>query len=219
MRIVVREKDAPVKKGKKLALQQRTPSTLENFFLVVEPNDKLALLVSFLRGHAEEKMLVFFASCAAVEYFTRLFRQGLLPKSQAALVYGLHGRMRQKRSSEYAAFRDAQKGVLLCTDVMARGIDIPHVNWVIQWDPPSKASFFVHRCGRTARCGTAGRAVLFLSPNELTYIDFLKINQNVSFHRVFIRCASPTAIRSFLVIKSRAQAPGQLLPPIGLAYI
>ncbi|KAL7054036.1 hypothetical protein AAHC03_026593 [Spirometra sp. Aus1] len=184
LRIVVREKDAAVKKGKKLTLQQRTPSTLENFFMVVEPNDKLALLVSFLRGHAEEKMLVFFASCAAVEYFTRLLRQGLLPKSQAALVYGLHGRMRQKRSREFAAFRDAPNGVLLCTDVMARGIDIPNVNWVIQWDPPSRASFFVHRCGRTARCGTSGRAVLFLSPNELTYIDFLKINQNVSLTEV-----------------------------------
>nr|VZI10836.1 unnamed protein product [Spirometra erinaceieuropaei] len=153
LRIVVREKDAAVKKGKKLTLQQRTPSTLENFFMVVEPNDKLALLVSFLRGHAEEKMLVFFASCAAVEYFTRLLRQGLLPKSQAALVYGLHGRMRQKRSREFAAFRDAP-------------------------------NFFVHRCGRTARCGTSGRAVLFLSPNELTYIDFLKINQNVSLTEV-----------------------------------
>ncbi|VDL93083.1 unnamed protein product [Schistocephalus solidus] len=184
LRIVVREKDTVVKKGKKLALQQRTPSTLENFFLVVEPNDKLSLLVSFLRGHAEEKVLVFFASCAAVEYFTRLLRQGLLPKSQTALVYGLHGRMRQKRSREYAAFRDARNGVLLCTDVMARGIDIPNVNWVIQWDPPSRASFFVHRCGRTARCGTAGRAVLFLNPNELTYIDFLKINQNVSLTEV-----------------------------------
>ncbi len=41
-------------------------------------------------------------------------------------------------------------------------------------------SFFVHRCGRTARCGALGRAVLFLTPNELAYIDFLRINQNVS---------------------------------------
>lgn len=70
-------------------------------------------------------------------------------------------------------------GVLICTDVMARGVDIPEVNWVIQYDPPSSASSFVHRCGRTARIGNTGNALLFLLPSETSYIKFVEINQNV----------------------------------------
>jgi ATP-dependent RNA helicase DDX55/SPB4 len=63
--------------------------------------------------------------------------------------------------------------------VMARGVDIPLVDWVIQFDPPSSATAFVHRCGRTARIGRKGSAILFLLPSEANYVDFLKINQKV----------------------------------------
>lgn len=70
-------------------------------------------------------------------------------------------------------------GVLVCTDVMARGVDIPLVDWVIQFDPPSSATAFVHRCGRTARIGRKGSAILFLLPTEDDYVQFLRINQKV----------------------------------------
>ncbi|KAL5969318.1 ATP-dependent RNA helicase DDX55 [Taenia solium] len=175
VRIVVKDNKAP-----SMTHQQRTPSTLENYFLVVDPVDKLRALITFLRSHAStEKIIVFLASCAAVDYFGRLLRSGLLPPSQASLVHVLHRKMRSKRVAEFDKFRSTERGVLLCTDVMARGIDVPGVNWVLQWDPPSNANFFVHRCGRTARCGAEGQAVLFLAPTEVAYVDFLRINQNV----------------------------------------
>ncbi|KAF6080921.1 DEAD-box helicase 55 [Phyllostomus discolor] len=60
---------------------------------------------------------------------------------------------------------------------MARGIDIPEVHWVLQYDPPSSASAFVHRCGRTARIGHGGSALVFLLPMEESYVSFLAINQ------------------------------------------
>jgi len=53
------------------------------------------------------------------------------------------------------------------------------VDWVIQFDPPSSAAAFVHRCGRTARIGRKGSAVLLLLPTEENYVEFLKINQKV----------------------------------------
>lgn len=62
---------------------------------------------------------------------------------------------------------------------MARGVDIPRVNWVLQFDPPSSAEAFVHRCGRTARIGNEGTAVLFLLPTEDAYVDFISLNQKV----------------------------------------
>ena len=94
-------------------------------------------------------------------------------------------------------------GVLMSTDVMARGVDFPAVSWVIQFDPPSSSklahfhtpisplpftcfhfhpflSFFVHRCGRTARMGQEGHALVLLTASELSYVDFLKLNKGVS---------------------------------------
>lgn len=62
---------------------------------------------------------------------------------------------------------------------MARGVDIPEVNWVIQYDPPSNASSFVHRAGRTARVGKNGSSLVMLMPNEDAYIHFIYSNQKV----------------------------------------
>lgn len=62
---------------------------------------------------------------------------------------------------------------------MARGVDIQEVHWVIQYDPPSSASSFVHRCGRTARIGRTGNALAMLLPNEDAYPNFILRNQKV----------------------------------------
>ena len=59
-------------------------------------------------------------------------------------VYCIHGKMK-KRHNIITKFKKDVGGVLLCTDVMARGIDIPEVSWVIQYDPPTVPTAFVHR--------------------------------------------------------------------------
>lgn len=68
-------------------------------------------------------------------------------------------------------------GVLLCTDVAARGLDIPDVSWIVQFDPPQDPDVFVHRVGRTARMGRTGHALTLLLPHELPYVDFLRIRK------------------------------------------
>ena len=69
---------------------------------------------------------------------------------------------------------------------MARGVDIPDVDWVLQFDPPSNAEAFVHRCGRTARSGLKGQALVFLLPNEEAYINFIALNQKVELHPMIL---------------------------------
>ncbi len=71
----------------------------------------------------------------------------------------------------------------MCTDIMARGIDIEDVDWVIQYDSPKLASQFVHRCGRTARSGREGNALIMLLPNEDCYVKFILINQQVPLQK------------------------------------
>ena len=64
----------------------------------------------------------------------------------------LHGGLKQqKRTTTFFEFCNAKKGILLCTDVAARGLDIPAVDWIVQFDPSDDPKEYIHRVGRTAR--------------------------------------------------------------------
>ncbi|XP_056146545.1 ATP-dependent RNA helicase DDX55 [Lampris incognitus] len=167
VRITVKEK------GVAASVVQKTPARLCNYYNICRTEDKFNNLVAFLRQHKHEKQLVFFSTCACVDYFGRALET--LVKN--VTIHCIHGKMKNKRNKIFADFRAVKSGILVCTDVMARGIDIPDVNWVLQYDPPSSASAFVHRCGRTARIGNQGNALVFLLPMEESYVNFLSINQ------------------------------------------
>ncbi|KAK1156389.1 ATP-dependent RNA helicase DDX55-like isoform X1 [Acipenser oxyrinchus oxyrinchus] len=167
VRITVKEKGATE------SSTQKTPARLQNYYTVCRTEEKFNLLVAFLRQHKHEKHLVFFSTCACVEYYGKALEA--LVKNGTILC--IHGKMKHKRNKIFTEFRKLKSGILVCTDVMARGIDIPEVNWVLQYDPPSSASAFVHRCGRTARIGNQGSALVFLLPMEESYVNFLAINQ------------------------------------------
>jgi ATP-dependent RNA helicase DDX31/DBP7 len=95
-------------------------------------------------------------------------------------LFRLHGDMEQKeRTKIYFEFLNAKKGILLCTDVAARGLDLPLVDWIIQYDPPGDPKDYLHRVGRTARLDKKGNALLFLQPHEDLYknlLEKLKLN-------------------------------------------
>eukprot|EP00758_Cryptobia_borreli_P013042 Tbor_TRINITY_DN5800_c0_g2::TRINITY_DN5800_c0_g2_i5::g.6976::m.6976 len=67
----------------------------------------------------------------------------------------------RQRVQTFEAFNSWSTGVLFCTDVAARGLDIPLVEWIVQYDPPLDPTEYIHRIGRTARAGTVGNAVIF----------------------------------------------------------
>ncbi|XP_041826531.1 ATP-dependent RNA helicase DDX55 [Melanotaenia boesemani] len=176
VRITVKEKGLAAA----AAAVQKTPSRLSNYYMICRSENKFNNLVAFLRQHKHEKHLVFFSTCACVEFYARALEM-LIKK---AAVRCIHGKMKNKRNSIFADFRSLKSGILVCTDVMARGIDIPDVNWVLQYDPPSSASAFVHRCGRTARIGNYGNALVFLLPMEESYVSFLSINQKCPLQKM-----------------------------------
>merc|ERR1712232_20265 len=114
-------------------------------------------------------VIVFMSSCAAVKFYGELLNYIDIP------VLDLHGKQKQrKRTNTFFEFCNAKTGILLCTDVAARGLDIPQVDWIIQYDPPDDPREYIHRVGRTARAGNKGRALLFLLPSELTFLKYLK---------------------------------------------
>jgi ATP-dependent RNA helicase DDX18/HAS1 len=91
-------------------------------------------------------------------------------------VMCIHGKQKQtKRTTTFFQFCSAESGILLCTDVAARGLDIPQVDWIVQFDPPDDPKEYIHRVGRTARGDKgSGHALLILRPEELGFLHFLK---------------------------------------------
>lgn len=153
-----------------------TPIKLQNYYIIVEPEYKYLALLEFLKKMKTKKIMIFLPTCACVEYWHYMLSNFI----KNIQILALHGKMKNKRQKIIEKFRqNNNNGILLCTDVLARGLDIPEVDWVIQCDVPSNAASFVHRVGRTARQGNYGNALVFLLPNEDAYIDFLKINQKV----------------------------------------
>jgi len=127
-----------------------TPSTLTNMFAVCEYDNRPELLVAFIQNHSSEKIIVFCATCACVEYYSLLFerfKQHALVAKKFTVV-GFHGKMvPKKRKALYQRFVAVEStgAVMFCTDVAARGIDIPDVDYIVQLAAPKDPDFFVHR--------------------------------------------------------------------------
>ncbi|OWA52460.1 ATP-dependent RNA helicase DDX18 [Hypsibius exemplaris] len=138
---------------------------------VVCPSDKrFQLLFTFLNKNKKKKIMVFFSSCLSVKFHHEVLCYINLP------VMSIHGRQKQaKRTTTFFQFCNASSGILLCTDVAARGLDIPEVDWIVQYDPPDDPKEYIHRVGRTARGeGGRGQALLILRPEELGFLRYLK---------------------------------------------
>ncbi|CAH1963103.1 unnamed protein product [Acanthoscelides obtectus] len=158
---------------------QNTPELLNNYYILSKNDGKLASLVTFIEAKNIQKAMLFLPTCACVDYWSNVLPH-LIPKKLELPVLAIHGKMKGKRNSIVEEYRNANKGLLLCTDVMARGIDIPEIDWVLQWDPPASARAFVHRVGRTARQGQPGSSLILLLENEETYVNFIQTNQRVN---------------------------------------
>ncbi|KAG2057122.1 DEAD-domain-containing protein [Suillus hirtellus] len=146
-----------------------TVSTLSQGYVVCPSDRRFLLLFTFLKKNLKKKVIVFFSSCNSVKYHGELLNYIDVP------VLDLHGKQKQqKRTNTFFEFINAESGILLCTDVAARGLDIPRVDWIVQFDPPDDPRDYIHRVGRTARAGKVGKSLMFLLESELGFLRYLK---------------------------------------------
>ncbi|SCV99536.1 LAFE_0A05314g1_1 [Lachancea fermentati] len=140
-----------------------TPETLQQSYITVPLPDKLDILFSFIKTHLKTKMIVFLSSSKQVHFVYETFR-----KMQPGIsLMHLHGRQKQTaRTETLDKFSRAQHTCLFATDVVARGIDFPAVDWVIQADCPEDVDTYIHRVGRCARYGKNGKSLIMLTPQE-----------------------------------------------------
>lgn len=144
-----------------------TPDSLKQKFTVINLEQKLSFLWAFIKRHKKSKILVFIATCKQTRFINDLFCR----MKPGISINALHGGLHQlKRMDIYNKFSDVRHCVLLATDVAARGLDFPDVDWVVQLDCPEDATTYIHRAGRTARLDKPGRSLLVLMPNERDYM-------------------------------------------------
>ena len=140
-----------------------TPESLQQSYIIVPQEHKLNAIYSFVKTHLRCKSIIFLASCAQVRHAWELFcslRPGLP-------IMALHGKLVQtKRTKIYFDFLQRPHAVLFATDIAARGLDFPDVDWVVQADAPEDRNMYIHRAGRTARYRKGGKSLLMLTPAE-----------------------------------------------------
>jgi len=94
----------------------------------------------------------------------------------------------------YKKFLEKQNACLFATDIAARGLDFPNVDWILQFDCPENVDQYIHRCGRTARYRSNGNALLFLLPSEKKFLDQLENSKiTVKFSKI-----SPSMLKQSL---------------------
>ncbi|XP_066385912.1 DEAD-box ATP-dependent RNA helicase 27-like isoform X2 [Miscanthus floridulus] len=163
-------KEKPVYVGVDDDKSKATVEGLQQGYCVISSEKRFLVLYAFLKKKQNKKIMVFFSSCNSVKFHAELLNFLGIECSD------IHGKQKQqKRTTTFFSFCKAEKGILLCTNVAARGLDIPDVDYIVQYDPPDEPKDYIHRVGRTAR-GEKGKgsALLFLLPEELKFLIYLK---------------------------------------------
>lgn len=157
-----------------------TAHNLTECRLICSIDQKDYYLYYFLRRHPG-RTIVFCNSIDCVKRLTTLF--GLLECAPLPL----HATMIQKqRLKNLERFRDNPNGILIATDVAARGLDIPNVEHVIHYQVPRTSENYVHRSGRTARANKNGITVMFMEPGEVkNYVKIYKTLDRCEYMHAF----------------------------------
>ncbi|CAH0552710.1 unnamed protein product [Brassicogethes aeneus] len=151
----------------RLDVESKLPSELQLYYFPVRPEEKLAALLVLLKSHIHKKQqtLVFAATKHHVEYLHQV-----LDRLGISNTYIYSNLDPSARKIHAAKFSMGKVQVLVVTDVAARGIDIPQLDNVINFNFPAKPKLFVHRVGRCARAGREGTAFSLVTPDEYAYL-------------------------------------------------
>lgn len=145
-----------------------TVQTVDQFYLEVAEEDKVKALRRLLNQEPVDLALVFRRTQYRADRLARML-------GRDRRVGVLHGGMRQgARLAALRAFEDKRIPILIATNVAARGLDLPEVSHVINFDMPEDVDTYVHRVGRTARMGRSGTAITFVGQHDLEMLDQLQ---------------------------------------------
>ncbi|XP_044730170.1 probable ATP-dependent RNA helicase DDX47 [Chrysoperla carnea] len=145
-----------------VSTKYQTVDKLKQHYLFIPLKFKDVYLVHLLNEMAGNSFMIFCGTC------NNTIRTALLLRNLGFTAVPLHGQMSQnKRLGALTKFRAKNRSILISTDVASRGLDIPHVDVVINFDIPTHSKDYIHRVGRTARAGRSGKAITFVTQYDV----------------------------------------------------
>jgi len=172
----------------------QTVDEADHRFVPVEAHDKLNKLIQLAHGEeAAGLTLVFVNTKRHVETLARQLRNEGVP------TVTMHGDMTQQaRERALQRFEDKHVGVLVATDVAARGLDLDDISLVVNYDPPQDDKGYVHRVGRTARAGRTGTSITFVTPDQLGDVSRMaaRLDLHAEFELEGMKVAPPRTVFS-----------------------
>jgi ATP-dependent RNA helicase DeaD len=175
------------------AKNQVDPSKLKQVYYNVDRGLKLSLLIHLLKQEKQGLVMVFCNTRRTVDFIVKNIKAN---KIKAIAIHG--GLSQNKRTKTIETFNDGKVGVLVCTDVAARGLHIDNVSHIYNFDIPKDAKDYVHRIGRTARAGEEGKAVNILA--DVDHDNFSRVMREYpSFH---IKCEKRPFLKRIAAISA-----------------
>lgn len=157
-KIIEKDMRSPLRIGKEQFT--KVPEGIEQRVMRVEAGAKNRSIVKEIASR-EGSMIIFVRTKRRADFLTRTLDEKGFP------VRVIHGDRNQKqRSFALKQFRDGRARILVATDVAARGLDIPHVKHVVNFDLPDSPEDFLHRIGRTGRAGATGESLSYVTPDD-----------------------------------------------------
>jgi ATP-dependent RNA helicase DDX10/DBP4 len=171
------------------------PKSLEQHYAVCELDRKLDILWSFIKTHLHSKTLVFLSSGKQVRFVFETFCR----MHPGIPLLQLHGKQKQTaRLDTFSKFSAHKHAVLFATDIAARGLDFPGVDWVLQVDAPEDVETYIHRVGRTARYESAGQGLLLLCPSEEEGMMAALAKKGINVSKIKIKASKTQSIQNQL---------------------
>ncbi|GFG31477.1 hypothetical protein Cfor_11956 [Coptotermes formosanus] len=145
-----------------VSTKYQTVEKLQQYYIFIPLKFKDVYLVHILNEMAGNSFMIFCSTCS------NTVRTALMLRSLGFTAVPLHGQMSQnKRLGALTKFKAKNRSILISTDVASRGLDIPHVDVVINFDIPTHSKDYIHRVGRTARAGRAGKSITFVTQYDV----------------------------------------------------
>ncbi|KAI4457303.1 rna helicase [Holotrichia oblita] len=145
-----------------VSTKYQTVEKLQQYYVFIPVKFKDIYLVHILNELAGNSFMIFCSTC------NNTIRTALMLRNLGFTAVPLHGQMSQnKRLAALTKFKAKNRSILISTDVASRGLDIPHVDIVVNFDIPTHSKDYIHRVGRTARAGRSGRAITFVTQYDV----------------------------------------------------
>jgi ATP-dependent RNA helicase RhlE len=165
-----------------IAPEDPVSKNVSHFVMFVEMDDKRFFLERFLNDNPESKIIVFVRTRVRAERVAKAMERVHID------TFTIHGAKNQdERSEVMKKFKEGRYRIMIATDVSARGIDVPDVDYVMNYDLPDKPENYVHRVGRTGRGINLGEAISFCSTEEKELLEDIQqlINKDIEVIKLY----------------------------------